>query len=106
MGNANSIEPCSLRAQPAQLGSSGATDAVARMSKTIPLSQRGPTLRADADENIMLTPRSIAWRLPSFAFRGGRPFSPANLFVEKREEQQQHRQHGDRDHTDTVPGFF
>ena len=48
MADVSSIEPCHLRATSARSVSSGAMDAVARMFKTIHLSQRGPMLRADA----------------------------------------------------------
>jgi hypothetical protein len=48
LANVSSIEPCHLRAMSVRSVSSGATDAVARMFKTIRSSQRGPMLRADA----------------------------------------------------------
>src|SRR6202035_1275849 len=47
MADVSSIEPCHLRATSARSVSSGAMDGVARMFKTIHLSQRGPMLRAD-----------------------------------------------------------
>jgi hypothetical protein len=55
MADVISIELCSLRAKPARSVSSGAMDAVARMSETIHSSQRGPMLRADVDENVLIT---------------------------------------------------
>ena len=55
MADVDSIELCSLRAKPARSVSSGAMDAVARMSETIHSSQPGPTLRADADEDVLIT---------------------------------------------------
>lgn len=48
MADVSSIELCHPRATSARSVSSGAMDAVARMFKTIHLSQRGPMLRADA----------------------------------------------------------
>jgi len=48
MADVSTIEPDQPRATSARSASSGAMDAVARMSETIHLSQPGPTLRADA----------------------------------------------------------
>jgi hypothetical protein len=48
MADVSSIEPCHQQATSARSVSSGAKDAVAKMFKTIHLSQRGPMLRADA----------------------------------------------------------
>jgi hypothetical protein len=47
MDDVTSIEPGRLRATPARLASSGATDAAARTLETILLYQHGPMLRAD-----------------------------------------------------------
>ena len=67
MADVDSIELCSLRAKPARSVSSGAMDAVARMSETIHSSQPGPTLRADADEDV-LPLVSTSWRRTFFCF--------------------------------------
>ena len=61
MADANSIELRGVRARPpARSASSSAADAVARISETIHSSPRGLMLRADADEDVLIT-RGNAW---------------------------------------------